>query len=53
MELKKKNWVQLSCDFGKLVPSGTTKGKFAKIVTMVDQGTLQMYCWNAFNLIYV
>jgi hypothetical protein len=27
MEFFKKNWVQLSCDFGKVVLSGTTQGK--------------------------
>jgi hypothetical protein len=28
MEFYLKNWVQLSCDFGKVVPSGTTQGYF-------------------------
>jgi hypothetical protein len=27
MEIYFLNWVQLSCDFGKVVPSGTTQGK--------------------------
>jgi hypothetical protein len=27
MEFYFKNWVQLSYDFGKMVPSGTTQGK--------------------------
>ncbi len=27
MEFYFLNWVQLSCDFGKVVPSGTTQGK--------------------------
>jgi hypothetical protein len=34
MEFYFLNWVQLSCDFGKVVPSGTTQGYFCPA------------CWN-------
>jgi hypothetical protein len=27
MEFYFLNWVQLSCDFGKVIPNGTTQGK--------------------------
>ncbi len=30
MEFYCFNWVQLSCDFGKVVPSGTTQGKVCR-----------------------
>jgi hypothetical protein len=29
------NWVQLSCDFGKVVPSGTTQGKVCRGAFMI------------------
>jgi len=31
MEFYFKNWVQLSCDFVKVAPSGTTQGKVCRI----------------------
>jgi hypothetical protein len=43
------NWVQLSYDFGKVVPSGTTQGKVCRFMSKLVSVTCFLYtnlCWT-------